>query len=376
MVKHFLLKFIFSIAFVHLFGLSCTAQNNVLTSIPDTADTSNSASFRFSGYLDVFYSYDVSEPSNHQRLPFAYSYNRHNEFNLNLGFAKMEYASQKVRSSLAFMAGTYSNDNLSAEPGVLKNVLEASVGVRLSKTKNLWLDAGVMPSHIGFESAIGKDCWNLTRSMMADNTPYYESGLRVSYTSGNEKWYMSALWLNGWQRISRVDGDNAVSIGHQITYKPNAKLTLNSSSFVGGVYVQNASLTRLYHNFYGIYEYSKRWAYTVGFDIGAQQQKPNNVHYTNWYSPVLIVRFKPSPKTALAARVENFRDQFGVMIPSKFIYGFATTGYSLNFDYKVQSNVLARFEFRTLQSKDRIFIKAGDPSSVNYFITTSLSIAF
>lgn len=60
-------------------------------------------------------------------------------------------------------------------------MFEANAGVKLSKKKELWLMQGSCPANIGFESAIGKDCWNLTRSMLADNTPYYEAGARVSY---------------------------------------------------------------------------------------------------------------------------------------------------------------------------------------------------
>ena len=54
-----------------------------------------------------------------------YSHNRHNEVNLNLGFIKANYDSEKVRSNLAIMTGTYANANLSAEPSVLKNIFEA-----------------------------------------------------------------------------------------------------------------------------------------------------------------------------------------------------------------------------------------------------------
>lgn len=135
-----------------------------------------SQALTISGYLETYYSYDFANPSNHARQPFVYSYNRHNEFNLNLGFIKLAYNTDKARANIALMAGTYSNDNLSAEPGVLKNIFEANAGFKISKNKNLWVDAGIFASHIGFESAIGKDCWNLTRSILADNSPYLKVG--------------------------------------------------------------------------------------------------------------------------------------------------------------------------------------------------------
>ena len=125
--------------------------------------------FTINGYLEVYYAYDFNQPENNTRPGFVYSFNRHNEVNLNIGFIRGAYNTDNVRANLALMAGTYSNTNLAAEPGVLKNIYEANAGVKLSSTKNLWIDAGIFSSHIGFESAVGKDCWTLTRSMLAEN---------------------------------------------------------------------------------------------------------------------------------------------------------------------------------------------------------------
>ena len=78
------------------------------------------------------------------------------------------------------------------------------------------MDIGIMPSHIGFESAVSKDCWTLTRSMLAENSPYFESGAKLSYTTNNGKLQFSVLALNGWQRITRVEGNSLMSWGTQV----------------------------------------------------------------------------------------------------------------------------------------------------------------
>ncbi len=186
-------------------------------SINDAASTATPtiiSQLKVSGYVETYCAYDFGNPENHTRPGFMYSHNRHNEVNLNLGFVKLAYASKKVRSNLALMTGTYANANLSAEPGVLKNVYEANAGVKISTKKNVWVDAGIFASHIGFESAIGKDCWTVTRSILADNSPYFETGAKISYTSDDEKLFASALILNGWQRIQRIDGNNTPAFGH------------------------------------------------------------------------------------------------------------------------------------------------------------------
>ena len=157
--------------------------------------------FSISGYAEPYYAYDLNQPADGNRPGFVYAHNRHNEFNLNLGYLKGSYNAERVRANLALAAGTYMNANYAAETGVLKNVYEANAGLKISKKKNLWIDAGIFSSHIGFESAVSKDCWTLTRSMLADNSPYFESGAKLTYTSDNNKWLVSGLLLNGWQRI-------------------------------------------------------------------------------------------------------------------------------------------------------------------------------
>lgn len=344
------------------------------SSFAQTDSTKNPLSF--SGYLESYYSYDVSNPSDHNRPGFVYSHHRHNEVNLNLAFLKAAYATDKVRANLAFMGGTYANANLAAEPGVLKNIFEANAGLKISKNKNLWVDAGIFASHIGFESAIGKDCWNLTRSILADNSPYFESGVKVSYTSDNEKWFISGLILNGWQRIQRVPGNNMPSFGHQLTYKPNSKITLNSSSFIGSDTPDSVRQMRYFHNFYGQFQLTDKFGMIVGFDLGAQQKAKGSNEYNTWYSPVLILKYAPSDKISLAARAEYYTDENGVIINTGTDNGFQTMGYSLNLDYQVMRNIVWRIEGRNFTSKDKIFTLNDEPSTQNYFITTALAISF
>lgn len=333
---------------------------------------------KISGYLETYYMYDFGNPANHNRPSFVYSYNRHNEVNLNLGFIQAEYTNEKVRGKLALMAGTYANANLAAEAGVLKNIFEANVGVKISKTKNIWVDAGTFASHIGFESAIGASCWNLTRSILADNSPYFESGAKISYTVDNEKWFLSGLILNGWQRIQRVNGNNSPAFGHQITYKPTTKITVNSSSFIGSDTPDSTRLIRYFHNFYGQFQFNKKFGLIAGFDLGAQQKTKCGRDYNVWYSPILIARYTPNEKVAFSSRTEFYSDQGSVIIFSGTPNGFQTFSYSLNMDIRVMENVLWRLEARSFNSpKDAIFFDRNQiVVKHNCFVGTSLGLSF
>lgn len=332
-----------------------------------------------SAYAEAYYGYELAQPEDHLRPGFFYSFNRHNEVNLNMGMVKLAYARKNVRGNFALMAGTYAQYNLAAEPELLRNVFEANAGVKLSTRRNLWLDVGILPSHIGFESAIGKDCWNLTRSILADNTPYYEAGARVSYASNNGKWYASGLLLNGWQRITRVNGNNTPAAGTQLTYKPNGNTTLNWSTFVGNDKPDSVSQLRIFNNLYAQLQITERFGVIMGCDIGAEQAASGDslpgaqAASGTWITPILIPRYRLGERSYLAARVEYYQDEQGVIIATGTPKGFRTLGYSLNFDQWVNPNVLWRIEARSLSSEDPVFVDTdGGPSTTNTFFTASI----
>jgi len=329
----------------------------------------------FSGCVDVYYSYDFGKPENHTKPGFIYSYNRSNEVNLNLGMGKVNYTKENVRANFALMAGTYAQYNMAAEQDLLRNIYEANVGVRISKDHNLWLDAGVMPSHIGSESAIGKDCLTLTRSIGADNTPYYEAGVKIGYTSKSEKWYLAAMYLNGWQRIQKIDGNQTPAFGTQVTFKPTARVTINWSTYVGNEQPDVDKKWRYFNDFYGTFKLTDKTSVIAGFDIGAQQSAKGSSDCDFWYTPSAIIQYKPTDKIQLAARGEYYQDEKEVIIATGTPNGFKTYGFSANFDYLPVENVIFRLEARTLNSKDAIFLKDTIPADSNVFVTTTLAIS-
>jgi hypothetical protein len=331
----------------------------------------------FSGYIEPYYGYDFNKPVDNNRPRFVYSYNRHNEFNVNLAYLKASYSEDRVRGNFAIAAGTYMNANYSAEPGGVKNIFEADAGFRISKKKNLWVDAGIMPSHIGFESAVGKNCWTLTRSIVADNTPYFESGAKISYTTDDSKWFFSAMGLNGWQRITRVAGNSLTSWGSQITFSPSSKASINYSTFFGTDFPDSVRAWRYYHNLYAIFKFTGKVGLTLGLDLGQQQSGKGSSTLYTWYSPVAIVRFAPNTQWAFAVRGEYYRDEHGVMIGTNPLYGFKTFGASFNIDRNLGDHFVWRTEVKTFSSKDAIFVKSNTTRTTgNTALTTSFAIGF
>lgn len=344
--------------------------------LPAFAQDTKTPPLNISGYQETYYNFDFNRPVNNTVPAFLYNFNRANEFNLNLGLIQAAYNTDRVRANFALAAGTYMNSNYAAESGVLKNIYQANIGFRLSSKNNLWFDAGILPSHIGWESAIGKDNPTLSRSIAAENSPYFETGAKLGYTSPSGKWYLSAMVLNGWQRIQRPDGNTTPAFGTQVTFKPSAKITLNSSTFIGNDKPDSLRRMRYFHDFYSAFQFSDKWSATLGFDLGAEQKDKGSSHFYTWYTPDLIIRYAASSKVAIAARAEYYHDPNGVIVATG-AGGLRTWGYSANLDYRILDNLLWRIEARSLNSRDNIFVNHQNrPVDNDFFLTTALAFNF
>ena len=303
--------------------------------------------FRVSGLADVYYGKQFN--SENERPDFLYNHHRVNEVALNLGIIKFSVDNQRVRSNLALMAGTYAEKNLAAEPSIFQNIYEANVGVALNKASNLWLDAGIFASHIGFESAISGDNMTMTRSLVAENTPYYLSGAKLTY-SPNSKLNLGFTVCNGWQRIRKDKEklDNSPAIGTQVSYVFNEKISANWSTYWGFDEKEKKNVKRFYNNFYSNITVNDRLKLIVGFDIGQEKEKykSDNQYESNfWYAPVMITQYAWSPKFRTALRLEHLNDDESIITNEGSLIGF-----SLNFDYEPYPKALIRLEYRNLSS--------------------------
>jgi hypothetical protein len=304
-------------------------------------------------YGELYYGYDFANPANHERPDFVYNHKRHNELNANLIFAKVAYADKVTRANLSIMAGNYAQYNLNNEPLWAQFIHEANFGVKLLKRKNLWLDVGVLPSHIGFESAISNDCWVLTRSFCAENSPYFETGMRLGYTNKVKKLALNFLVLNGWQNIFKSPHSQMTSIGMQATYKLKDAITLNYSNFIGTAQPDSLNALRTYHNIYLINESKKRLNFITGLDIGTD--KYNATNYGLWYTPVAIARYRFNNKIASALRIEYFKDKNETLIRTAAASTFNVLGLSTNLDVQITKLVRWRAEIKHTRSTEYVF---------------------
>ncbi len=308
----------------------------IAVSLASMAQDSSKLQLDFSGFLDVYYAAQEG-PVNTDNIAFNHS--RKNELNLNLAIVSLKASHDRYRANVGLMTGTYAQYNLAHEPNELRHIWEANAGLRLAD--NLWLDAGIFGSHLGFESAISMDNPTLTRSLVAENSPYYLSGVNLSY-SPNEKWSFLVNLSNGWQIIQ--ENNSTKAIGTQIQFKPTEKITLNSSTFIGEEPdLYGAQNLRWFHNFYGDFLIGDKIRLIVGFDYGQQQDEfdipggPSNPR--EWLGQAAILQYRFNERLATAVRQEYYADPDGVIIG-----GDVLQSYSLNFDLNVTDNAMFRIE--------------------------------
>jgi Putative beta-barrel porin-2, OmpL-like. bbp2 len=324
----------------------------------------------FSGFLETYYSYDLNEPRSDAKLPFMYNYNRHNEFAVNIGLIRMKAEYDNVYGSIALHSGTYVDDNYAAEK--TKYINEAFVGMYLDASKKQTIEVGILPSYIGFETATSASNLTLTRSLLAENSPYFMTGAKYTYKP-SDQWSFSGLLTNGWQRINKPNRKVLPSFGSQIVYKPSATATLNWSTYVGDEPLADDLQTRYFSNLYYDFAWKSKFRTIVGFDYGMQQKQAES-GFSSWLTPVLITQYYLNTKWQTAFRAEYYQDEKNVIIATSD--EFKTFGASVNFDYLPNSKVKLRNELRYLDADKDLFIKNGNTVNSNLFFTTSLSFEF
>ncbi|WP_201978944.1 porin [Hymenobacter rubidus] len=328
------------------------------------------------GFVDGYYGYDFKYDNGNNRQFFLYSHGRQNEFAINQALFGARYDDGKVRGALGLHAGTYVSANYANEDPVLQHVYEAYAGFR--PFAKAWLDMGIFGSHIGFESAISKENWTLTRSVMAENSPYYESGARFTYEVG-PKLTLTGLVLNGWQNIRETN--QAKALGTQIQWKPTASVVINSSTFYGNEQPLGQPVRRRYfHNFYLTYAAAERVNLALVFDVG-KQQSATSERYDTWHAAAAFLKYRLAEKFSTTLRGEYYFAERGVLIqriaPAAADANFRVAGGSLNLDYAPASNVLFRVEGRYLNGINGVFARPDNAANQSYGnLTTSIALSF
>jgi hypothetical protein len=331
------------------------------------------------GFIDAYYAWDFGRPRAIQR-PYTTQAARSGEFNVNLAYLDATVTSDRVRGRLALQAGTsvaagYAHEPAlgdSTAPLLTRNIQEAYVGLRL--TENVWLDGGIMFSHLGSESWISRDNATYTRSLIADISPYVESGVRLSWEPAPTVKASVAL-TNGWGNISENNSDKA--IGARVDWELSTRITASYYNFVGNEMPDTASARTRVFNGLSI-KWSSDALKLLGTIDGGRENVPG-ASASSWWGASVIAQLQFSDRFRFSARAETFEDPDRIVISTPTEFALRASGGSVGIDMTPAAGMVWRTEMRVLRSPDDIFIERASTlglTKTNQLIVTSLSVTF
>ena len=332
------------------------------------------------GFVDGYYAFDFNRPAGFDRA-YTTQPARHDEFNVNLAFVELKLDAPGYRGRFALQTGTSVQANYAGEPRIgaisgpdlARFIQEAVVGVKVGGSA--WIDGGIFLSHLGEESFISRDNPIYTRSLVADYSPYYESGVKLTWQPTST---VSALFavVNGWQNISETN--SAKSVGSRVDYSPSAATTLSYYNYVGDEAPDSASHRQWrVFNGTGVRTAVSAQLQLLGEADYGTQQRGTGAGSSSWYGGMLIGRYQATPRTAIVGRIERYRDDDQVMIVTGLPDGFRANGASIGFDVSPAPRLLWRAELRGFQAAHPVFPEhVGTPSTHDAFVVTSLALTF
>lgn len=343
---------------------------------PDTAPR-----VRFGAFVDSYYAWDNNQPRNFDR-PYTTQPARHAEFNINLAYVEAKLAAPRYRGRLALQYGTSVQANYAGEPkiggisgpSVSQYLQEATVGYRLHPT--LWVDGGIFFAHTGYEGWISRDNLTYSRSLIADFSPYYEAGVKFTWTPSPSVTAQLNV-VNGWQTISNYNTPPAVGV--RVDWVATPALTVSYDNFVGNVAPDSApGQIRAYHEVIAQYNPSARWQLAVAADLGTQSRSTPTGGTAVWYGASAIAKYHVSSVVAIVGRLENFDDPDRAIVVTTLPDPFQAVSASIGLDVTPVSRVQWRTEFRGFRSAHPVWpeSRAGRLSRNDSFAVTSLSLSF
>lgn len=354
-----------------LLASGATAQSDTAR-----ADSLSKSGLTIEGYVDVYFAFDRNEPSGFV-IPYFVSYSRHNEFNVNLACITARYSADRVRGVFTPGFGTYMNANYAAERITLQNLVEANIGVRVFKDKDIWLDAGVLPSPYTNETAFALDQPTLTRSLAPEYVPYFLSGARLTLPLG-KRWNLYAYLLNGWQQIQ--DTNAPLAAGSWLEFKPNDRLSLNWNNYYGyeGSDTRPADRYRTFTDAYALWSPNERWSFTASAYMGWQERSKNDTGSTDtWWQANATAKHFLKNGTAFYARAERFSDPRSVMVtPITDASGFQVYSATIGHERSITRNVKFRLEARMFEADDKVYMREGRPVKDAFTLTGGLIARF
>jgi Putative beta-barrel porin-2, OmpL-like. bbp2 len=306
------------------------------------------AGIDFSFLLDGYGSLNFNNPDSKFNQLHNYDF-RGNSTHLSLGKIAMEHAPDPIGFRLDVGFGETLNWNSSTErsPEWFRYFQQAYVSFKPKSFHGVQIDVGKFNTSVGTELIESILNYNYSRSYLFSwGAPYYHTGIRTTVPVG--KFTGGFQVLQGWNSV--YDNNSGKTFGFTGAYAWK-KVTWNNAYLVGPEKSgTNDGVRHLYDTNVVLTPTEKVSAY-IEFLYG-QDGKPGGGS-NKWGGVAGAVQYKTSAKTAIAGRLDFFKDADGFSTGTVQDIKEVT----LTADYKIQNWLLARGEFRHDWSNQPYFSK-------------------
>lgn len=325
---------------------------------------------QWGAYVDAYYMYDLHARSGNVVSHPLFNPIRHNEFNINLAQVRATFIGNDVRGVLALQTGTGVGPTYSAETSnrtLAQLIGEAWAGYRVMNT--LWLDAGIYPAPYGFEGWLSRDNKTYSPSLVANFSPFYQSGLRATWQA-REDLAVGFNLINGWQNIAETNSTK--SVGLSVSWNPASKLAIVYNNFIGNEEPDSLpGVTRFFNDLCFRWTLSDFSELDLTTDYGMRNMSK---HRGSWQGVALIGRFSLAKQLALVLRGEYYADKDQAMYVTGTQSGFQGGGASVTVNVMISSQLLYRVEARILCSQSAVFPSANGLRANTGFVVSAVSL--
>ncbi len=332
--------------------------------------------WHYGGFFDVGYLLDFNHPGNHlfrnrATTPFV------DELELDMAGLYLNKDASKQSPwgmELLVQAGEDSKTfgfsdtapNL-AGANWLRQLGRADVSYLVPIGNGLTIQGGIFNSLIGYDSLYAKDNFEYTRPWGADFTPYLMMGVNASYPF-SQKWSGTLYVIDGYAHLAHPN--NVPTVGGQVAYKANDRLTVKETLFYGP---QQEDTALEYWRFFSdsIAEWKgKQVTYAFEYQAGTEDVATPGNPRTFWTAAQLPVHWTVHGPWSVTFRPELYWDPEGRLTGvAQFIKAFTSTvEYRMPYRW---TNTIVRVEYRYDDStgKNAGFFRGAEEPSGMYQLT-------
>jgi len=191
----------------------------------------NNLNYTLSAYADAYFAFDndnqpkpwEGEEYSYTPRQFSFVDIKKEQFDINIAqiSANVMY-SDFARGKVTLQYGSLADRAYGGLP-----VQEANIGFQLFN--NFWIDGGIFLTHIGGESYLPKDNWLTSHSIVTYFEPFYQAGVKGTYSNGP---LTASLYILNGNGIVNDNNDNK-TIGVYILYNFSETFSISYADVIG-----------------------------------------------------------------------------------------------------------------------------------------------